>query len=270
MPELPEVETLRADLDREILGHSFMQAEVIQSRMTRGQGLEEIAHRIRGQVVRAIGRRGKFLLVHLSSEDTLLLHRGMSGNILLELRRDPVKEHQHMSLELDDGRFLTVYDPRGFGEIRVLDPAAVAERLALMGPEPLGPAFSAEYLARRWASRTAPLKTLLLNQSMVAGLGNIYADECLWAAELSPSRPAGAVSLAELATLRHRIQEVLSEAIECRGTTFSDAMDLYGRPGTYQHHLQVFHRAACPRCRGQIQQIRVANRGTSLCPACQR
>ena len=270
MPELPEVETLRADLQHEIAGHAVVRADVPQARMTRGQGIDEIVSRTSGQRIRSVGRRGKFLLLQLESEDTLLLHRGMSGNLFLESQADPGAKHRHLSLELDDGRLLTLYDPRGFGVIQVLDASALTGRLASLGPEPLGPEFTVAYLADRWAKRTASVKPLLLNQSTVAGLGNIYTDESLWAAELHPTRPAGTLSTEEIERLHGQIRATLSDAIEHRGTTFSDALDLYKQPGTYQYHLRIFHRPACPRCNGPIQQTQIANRGTSICPTCQR
>lgn len=269
MPELPEVETLRRDLEFEVRGQSIIRAQVHQVRMTHGQPVAYIEEGLRGQQITAIERRGKFLLVRLRSSDRLLLHRGMSGNLLLQEQSELIRPHRHLSLELNDGRFLSVYDPRGFGEIRLLTAEQAAAHSARLGPEPLGPDFTAEYLAARWARRSAPTKALLLHQGMVAGLGNIYADECLWTAKLHPARPAGELKPEELRVLQASVQAVLAEAIEFRGTTFSDALDLHGKPGAYQEELKIFHRAACPRCGSPVHQTRVAGRGTSLCPACQ-
>ncbi|MSQ24185.1 MAG: bifunctional DNA-formamidopyrimidine glycosylase/DNA-(apurinic or apyrimidinic site) lyase [Chloroflexi bacterium] len=271
MPELPEVETLRVDLEREIRGRTLRRSAVLQERMTRGQPGASIVQRLKGQRVEALNRRGKYLLIQLCSTDTLLIHRGMSGNMVLSETSELAGPHGHLVMELDDGRWLTLYDPRGFGEIRVLTSEELEGRCARMGPEPLGPGFTADYLLARWSGRTAPLKALLLDQAMVAGLGNIYSDECLWAAGLHPTRPAGSVTRAEAERLQHEVQRVLTEAIAHRGTTFSDAFDLYGKPGSHGDHLKVFHRAPgpCPRCAGPLAQTRVSNRGTSFCPTCQ-
>ena len=269
MPELPEVETLRRDLESEIGGQAIMHAQVLQERMTRGQAGPYIEERLEGQQITAFERRGKFLLLRLRSTDRLLLHRGMSGNVVIQEPWDLIRPHLHLKLELNDGRYLAVYDPRGFGEMRVLsapETEAFSERL---GPEPLGPALTSAYLARRWAGRTAPVKAMLLDQRMIAGLGNIYADECLWGARLHPLRRAGSLVSEELAVLQASIQTILAEAIEFRGTTFSDAFDLHGLPGSYQEQLKIFHRPSCPRCGGAVVQMRVAGRGTSVCPSCQ-
>lgn len=269
VPELPEVETLRRDLEREIAGRTIVRGEVFQERMIRGQTAATIGARLHGQPISAIERRGKFLFIRLGSGERLLIHRGMTGNLLLHGPSEEVRAHRHLSLDLDDDRLLTLYDPRGFGELRVLTEAETSELSARLGPEPLGPDFSSGYLAARWARRIAPVKALLLDQRTVAGLGNIYADECLWAARIHPSRPAGGLSADELMALTASVQAILAEAIEYRGTTFSDALDLHGVPGAYQDQLKVFHRAHCPRCGAPIVQLRVAGRGTSVCPRCQ-
>lgn len=269
MPELPEVETLRRDLETEIRGQAIIRAELFQERMTRGQSAASITERLDRQQIVDVERRGKFLLLRLRSSDRLLIHRGMSGNLLIQEPSDLVRPHRHLALELNDGRYLAVYDPRGFGEIRILSDTQAEELSARLGPEPLGPTFTSDYLATRWATRTAPVKSMLLDQGMIAGLGNIYADECLWAARIHPSRHAGSLQRDELAVLQASIQTVLAEAIEFRGTTFSDALDLYGFPGGYQERLKIFHRDACPRCAAPVQQLRVASRGTSICPQCQ-
>lgn len=270
MPELPEVETLRADLEREIRGCRFAEVAVAQHRMTRGQEPQTIQRRLEGQLVESIGRRGKCLLIHLGSRDTLLLHRGMSGNLYLQLPSDPIGPHQRLAIELNDGRLLTLHDPRGFGELQVLTPAELEERCARLGPEPLGPDFTPEYVSRRFAGRAAPIKALLLDQRIVAGLGNIYVDESLWAARLYPGRPAGGVNESEAALLTEQIGLVLNQAIMWRGTTFSAARDLYRRDGNHGDRLGIFHRAICPRCGNPVAQTRIAGRGTSYCPVCQR
>jgi formamidopyrimidine-DNA glycosylase len=269
--ELPEVETMRRDLEREIVGCGIERAVVAQTRMLGVQDPEDLRHRLEGQGVARVDRRGKFLLIELASGDTLLLHRGMTGNIFLRDPADPPDSHLHLALTLGDGRELRLCDHRGFGEIRMLDPAGVAALDARLGPEPLGPNFTAEYLADQFARRTALVKALLLNQAIVAGLGNIYVDEALWAARVHPARRANTLTRCESEAIHAAIVQVVGDSIPRRGTTFSDYKDLYGRPGGNAAFLQIFHRAGqpCLRCGEPVCLIRAAGRGSSICPRCQ-
>jgi formamidopyrimidine-DNA glycosylase len=271
MAELPEVETMRIDLEREIVGCRIDRALVIQTRMLIGQDADELQRRVEGQSIVAVGRRGKFLLVALEGGDTLILHRGMTGNLLLRDPHDPADSHLHLAITLGDGRQLRLCDHRGFGEIRVLDAAGVFALDQRLGPEPLGSAFTIDYLTDQLSRRTALVKALLLNQTIVAGLGNIYADEALWAACVHPVRRANTLGHCEIETLHAAVVQVVGEAIPRRGTTFSDYKDLYGHPGGNAAYLQVFHRAGqpCPRCGEPIRLIRAAGRGSSICPHCQ-
>jgi formamidopyrimidine-DNA glycosylase len=269
--ELPEVETMRRDLQRELAGRRVERAVVAQTRMLGGQDPEELRRRLEGRIVGDVARRGKFLLLSLDSGDVLLVHRGMTGNLFLKRPGDPPDAHLHLAAVLDDGRELRVCDHRGFGEVRVIS-AEQAEALSQrLGPEPLGPEFTAEYLAAQLARRTALIKALLLNQSIVAGLGNIYVDEALWAAKIHPERRANTLCSSEVEALQAAIVRVIGESIERRGTTFSDYKDLYGQPGGNSRHLHVFHRvnAPCPRCGTPIQMVRAAGRGSSVCLVCQ-
>lgn len=247
--------------------------------MRRPQAPEDMRARLEGRRLAAVSRRGKYLLIDLEDDDpgqeepsgVLLMHRGMSGNVLLRRPEDPPERHLHLVLQLENGRELRVSDPRGFGELRVLSPAECQECSLRLGPEPLGPDFNPLYLEDRLAGRSAPIKMLLLNQSIVAGLGNIYTDEALWAARLHPARRAFSLQTEELARLHGAIVEVLTDAIELGGTTFSSALDLYGQPGRYGSQLKVFHRAPgpCPRCSAPLRQMRLSNRGSTFCPQCQ-
>lgn len=271
MAELPEVETMRRDLEREVVGRRVVCADVAQTRMMGLQTAEELRQRAEGGTFRSISRRGKYLLLHLDGDDTLLIHRGMTGNFLLRDPGQPLDPHVHLALTLDDGRQLRLCDARGFGEVRVLASDDVRVLHRRLGPEPLEPDFSFDYLVAQFGRRTALTKALLLNQHLVAGLGNIYVDESLWAAAIHPARRAHTLRAEEIAALRGAIVDVLNEAIERRGTTFSDYKDLYGLPGGNGAHLRIFHRAGqpCHRCGTVIQIIRAAGRGSSICPECQ-
>jgi len=271
MAELPEVETMRRDLEREVAGRRIVSTRIAQTRMLGGQSPEELTRRTDGVIIRAVSRRGKFLLLHLAPSDTLLVHRGMTGNLFLRDPSDVEDAHLHVGLTLDDGREVRVCDHRGFGEVRVLAEAEVDALRARLGPEPLRPEFTADYLTGQLARRTALVKALLLNQNLVAGLGNIYVDEALWTARIHPARRANTLGPIHVGALHAAIVDVLSESVVRRGTTFSDYKDLYGRPGGHSSFLRVFHRYGepCLRCHAPIQRIVAAGRGSSICPVCQ-
>ena len=276
MPELPEVETLRQDLAGTVLGARLRRVELFQSRMLRGQDPAAIPERLTGGLIQAIGRRGKYLLIHTSQATTLLIHRGMSGNVLLRNESDPIERHLHLLLDLDDGRQLRVVDPRGFGEIKALTDEEITIKFESLGLEPFEPEFCSSYLTRRLTGRHAPIKMLLMGQQIVAGLGNIYSDESLWLAGIHPKREGGSLRRNELSRLHDGVISSLQDAIEHRGTTFDGAvLDLYGQPGG--HRPSVFmprhdpkQTYPCLRCGAPLQRLRLSNRGTTFCSICQR
>lgn len=227
--------------------------------------------RAEGRTIWGVGRRGKYLLMELSGGESLLVHLGMTGRLALADPADAPERHLYLALRLDDGREVRLSDPRGFGEARLVAAAELDELGRRLGPEPLGPEFTVEHLERELHRRTALVKGLLLNQAILAGLGNIYADEALWRAVVHPARRANALARDEIAALHGAIVRVLQEALPRRGTSFRDFRDVYGVPGVNRDHLQVYGRAGqpCPRCAHPIQVIRVAGRGSSICPSCQ-
>ena len=263
---------MRRDLEIEVLGRRICSARVAQTRMLGRQAPEELVRRAEGRTIASIIRRGKFLFLRLDSPDALLIHRGMTGNLLLRVPSDPPERHLHLALTLDDGRELWLCDHRGFGEVRVLSEVEVEALDRRLGPEPLGDGFTFYYLAGQCARRTALIKALLLNQAIVAGLGNICVDEALWEARVHPARRANTLRSTEVEALRSGVVRFLEASIVRRGTTFSDYKDLYGQPGGNSSYLQVFHRVGqpCLRCGQPIGFIRAAGRGSSICPACQR
>ncbi|HEY3118428.1 MAG TPA: bifunctional DNA-formamidopyrimidine glycosylase/DNA-(apurinic or apyrimidinic site) lyase [Chloroflexota bacterium] len=275
MPELPEVETLRQDLAGVVLGARLERVELFQTRMLRGQDPTAIPERLSGGLIHSIGRRGKYLLMHTDRGTTLLIHRGMSGNVLLRDQGDPIERHLHLLLELDDGRQLRVVDPRGFGEIKALTDQELTIKFATLGVEPFGPEFCPGHLRERLAGRRAPVKMLLMGQQIVAGLGNIYSDESLWMAGIHPKREGGSLGPHELSRLHEGVVSSLQDAIIHRGTTFDGAvLDLYGQPGG--HHPQVFQPRhdpkqtyPCARCGSALQRLRLSNRGSTFCSKCQ-
>ena len=290
MPELPEVETMRRDLEREILGRRIERARVTQRPMIKptvdttgrdvlriweartgyGDRATDLALRLDEQRITSVGRRGKYLLLDLDSGETLMIHLGMSGRLWLTSPEAEQEKHLFLTLALDDGRELRLTDARGFGEARVFTPDERAALERRLGPEPLAAEFTAGYLADQLARRKALIKPLLLNQTIVAGLGNIYVDESLWGARIHPLRRANTLARPEAHTLHDAIVEVIDAAVERRGTTFSDFRDLAGDPGLNGQYLWAYHRGECRRCGAPIEMTRVGGRGTSFCPACQR
>jgi formamidopyrimidine-DNA glycosylase len=274
MPELPEVETMVRDLRPRVRGLTIQsvradwEGEVIWPRF------DEFKRRLEGQTITGIRRRGKYAIFELASGDLLAVHRGMSGSLLHRRRDDAEDPYVRVVFSLDDETELRLRDPRKFGKVFLL--AASGEDgpapWATMGPEPLNADFTADVLAARLLNRRALLKPLLLNQQIVAGLGNIYVDEAMYRARLHPERRANTLTLAEIRRLHGAIVDVLQAAVRSRGTTFSSYADVEGRAGGYQQNLDVFRRngASCPACGTPIIRLVVGCRGTHVCPACQK
>lgn len=274
MPELPEVETTARGLRERVLGRTIVGVGSLDwPRMAPNATLDTLASTAVGRTIESVTRRGKYVVVGLSGDAFLVLHRKMSGNLVLRTVDIPTVLHTHLTVTLDDGWRLDFVDPRKFGRIYLflgrdaLD-AFLDERL---GPEPLE--IARREFSRRLDQRRGRLKSLLLDQGFLAGIGNLYADEILWASRLHPERSVESLTPRERGRLHQAIQRVLTDAIERRGTSFSDYVDASGEPGTNQQFLQVYGRAgqpcARPRCGRPIVRQVVAQRGTWLCPTCQ-
>ena len=241
--------------------------EILDPRLTRPYDLFEIAEELEGDRVVSVERRGKYLLVRLESGLGLLVHLRMTGSFGFT----PVT-HERAVLELDDGSRLVYRDVRRFGTWLVLEDGELEPYLATKnGPEPLGRRFTKEWLAQQLVRRKAALKAVLLDQRVVAGLGNIYADEALWRARVSPLRPANDLTEDETARLTRAIRAVLRTGIERQGSTLRDYAAPDGESGSMQEEFRVYGRDGepCPRCRTTITKTRVGGRGTWFCPRCQ-
>ncbi len=267
MPELPEVETIRAQLAPRLAGRTLARVEILDPRLTRPFDLFEIAEELEGDRVVAVERRGKYLLLRLESGLALLVHLRMTGGFGFA-----PTTHERAVIELDDGTRLAYRDVRRFGTWLVLEGAELEPYLATKnGPEPLGRRFTSRWLDAQLARRRAPLKAVLLDQRVVAGLGNIYADEALWRARLSPLRPANELEPEETRRLVRAIRAALATGIERQGSTLSTYVTPDGSTGSMQEEFRVYGREGepCPRCGRPIAKTRVGGRGTWYCPHCQ-
>jgi formamidopyrimidine-DNA glycosylase len=271
MPELPEVETVRRALGRLVDGRSIVAVPWLEPRLVRdGTPVERIRALLVGQETAGVGRRGKFLIWRFRSGGRLVMHLGMSGRLVAGVPPETAwLPHTHLVVDLSDGRQVRLTDPRRFGRVAWRGPGA---GLGLnLGPEPLSPRYRAADLGEALAGRRAPVKALLLDQRLVAGVGNIYADEALFRARIHPLTPAGRLDDAAVRRLHRALRSVMREAISWRGTTFRDFRDATGHAGDFGRRLRVYARTGCPcpRCRTPVAQIRVAGRSSHFCPRCQ-
>jgi formamidopyrimidine-DNA glycosylase len=265
MPELPEVETIRNELSPHIIGHTVTGITLFDDRIVRQPPVEEFNSRIIGQTITGVGRRGKYLFFSLTGGQTLVVHLKMTGSLWLM----PPDRFVRAAIHLDGGVKIYFRDPRKFGVMWLVeDKNSVADRL---GPEPLEDDFTAKTLAEALAKRTAPIKALLCDQNVIAGIGNMYADEALFLAKIHPMRAGGSLSKAEIERLHNAIRQVLAAAIGDKGAS----VDTYFRPdgqiGTAHFQFRVAHRRgeSCPICGTPLERITVRNRGSYFCPRCQ-
>jgi len=273
VPELPEVETVKAQLAPVLTGRKFVSVDILDERLTRPFDPRQVAAQLEDHRVTAVDRRGKYVVVRFESGLVLLVHLRMTGSFLVAPRGElPEDPHRRAVVSLDDGSDVAYRDVRRFGTWLVIEEDELADYLGLrLGEEPLGTAFTTKQLARRLSGRRAPVKAALLDQRAVAGLGNIYADEALWYAGITPLRPAGTLADEEIAAVRRGIRRALRVGIARQGATLSDYRTPNGGRGSMQDEFKVYGRAGepCPRCGTPIAKTRIAGRGTSYCPACQ-
>ncbi len=287
MPELPEVETVRRGLAPAMEGARFAQVEV-RRRDLRWPLPKDFAKRLEGQTVSGLGRRAKYLTADLSSGEVLLMHLGMSGSFRVgkdsvpgryHHERSKNKAHDHVVFHMSNGEVVTFNDPRRFGSMKLVKRAQIHDEplLRSLGPEPLGNEFDACMLAQACAGKKTSLKAALLDQRVVAGLGNIYVCEALYRAKLSPKRQASTIAgrngkpNARATVLVDAIRAVLKDAIEAGGSSLRDHRRADGSLGDFQHSFRVYDREGepCPYCKGKIKRIAQNGRSTFYCPSCQ-
>ena len=272
MPELPEVETIRAGLEGRVTGARIVKVELLWAGCVATPSAEELAAELPGRTIERAGRRGKFLVLDLDAGAALTVHLRMTGRLRIARDGEARGAHLRAAITLDRGDELWFEDQRKFGRLYFTrDRDELAAVLSKLGPEPLEASFTRPALSKLLTGRRAQLKPLLLNQGFIAGMGNIYVDEALFRARLHPLRRSDSLSAAEAGRLHEAIVHALRQGIANRGTTLSDYRDASGARGTNRERLQVFRREGkpCPRCGTSIEKIRVAQRGTHLCSTCQ-
>ena|ERR1700722_5314853 len=281
MPELPEVETVARGLQKTVLGRKILSVSLGKTDFIDDPAALEL--HLPGRRIDAVERYGKFMLVRLSHLENakanapgaeaepaaLLVHLGMTGNIASYAATQPQEKHTHVLMPLDDGRELRYTDPRRFGRLAYLSGDAIPAELQRFGADPL--LVTADDFLARIHTRHSRIKSLLLDQSVLRGVGNIYADESLWRAKIHPAKIAASVPKAQLAALRRGLQDILKKAIVLRGSTIADFQDGDGEPGEYQKHHRAYGREGhkCQRCGTIIRRTIVAGRSSYYCPKCQ-
>lgn len=273
MPELPEVEHVARSLQAQIAGRRIVAVTRLDwERMVETPSVAEFLEQIQGRAVQSVGRRAKWIVLTLDGGWTLALHLRMSGYITVHGPEAMPDVYTHLVLLLDDERQVFFHDTRKFGRARLLDAAGLATLDAAHGAEPLTDDFTPDLLAALLRSRKRQLKPLLLDQRVIAGLGNIYVDEALWRAQLHPLRASDSLNDDEVARLHSGVRLALLEGLNHGGSTLRDYRNSFGAAGENQHHFNVYDREGtpCPRCGTTIEKIVVGQRGTHLCPFCQR
>ena len=270
MPELPEVETVKNELLPLVVGRRITGFTLAWEEIVKEPSVDEFCSRIIGQEITAITRRGKYLFFHLSNQGFLLIHLKMTGSLIVS--QDPPEPFKFVRavIHLDNSTSIYFRDPRKFGMMRFIkDTADIRSKL---GPEPLEESFTPQLLAERLANRTAPIKAVLLDQKFIAGIGNMYADEVLYAARINPWRPGGSLTRPEIKRIHHEIRRILWAAIENKGASVDTYFRHDGSEGSAHYEFKVAHGLGgktCSVCDGPIERVVVRNRGSYFCPRCQ-
>ncbi|MDR0869121.1 MAG: bifunctional DNA-formamidopyrimidine glycosylase/DNA-(apurinic or apyrimidinic site) lyase [Planctomycetota bacterium] len=272
MPELPEVETITRALRRAVVGRILTRFYGYAEKLRQPLDAATINRSAKNRSIVAVARRAKFIVLTLDNGAAVVIHLGMTGSLRIDKKAEPRRAHDHAVFALDNGEKLVYNDPRKFGLIKFC--ATDAELKALLGKlavEPLSAPFTPAYLAAKNARAATPIKTQIMKQEIVVGVGNIYASEALHRAGIAPERPAKSLSAAETAAVVAAIKEVLKESIKHGGTTISDYRQLSGREGNFTRRLRVYDRAGldCRHCGGKIRKITQAGRSTYFCEKCQ-
>ncbi len=278
MPELPEIEIIKRDLGPLVAGRKIVKVKIIPDpggirALRRYPSQQKFSRRVKGSIIKEVKRRAKYLLFPLSTGDSLIIHLGMSGQLLYRGQTGRLEKFTRLIFKLDNGHELRFVDPRKFGEIYLysvkkgdteIEPSA-------LGPEPLGKGFTTASLRSILKGRGRPIKALLMDQRQISGIGNIYSDEILFMAGIHPLRPASFLGEEEIKHLYQAIREILTKAIKYRGTSVRDYRNGFGNSGGFQSRLMVYQRGAerCLRCQGIVRSLKIQGRTCCFCPRCQ-
>ena len=270
MPELPEVETIRRSLLPRVTGRKIEQVEVRERRLRRPIAAD-FEQRLAGRRIEDIARRGKYLLFALDAGEWLVVHLGMSGSLEVKPAADGTAPHDHVTLHLDRGGVVVFNDPRRFGLMHIVDAAGLA-RATNTGPDPIAEEWSGERLHALVRGRQRPIKNILMDQTLIAGIGNIYANEILHLARIRPRRRGHTLRRREVDALVGAMRTVLLDAVRLGGSSISDFRDGDGKPGYFQLHFRVYDRDGqpCHNCGTAIRRIVLVGRSSFYCPVCQR
>lgn len=269
MPELPEVETVRRGVSEQVLNVPIKRIDVRYSKTINGN-VDEFKNILTGQKIIKIDRRGKYLLFRFSNNYTMISHLRMEGKYLVESHTEPIEKHSHVIFELADGRDLRYNDTRKFGRMQVVktDDETLLPGIKKLGPEPLSADFTVDDFYQRLQKKKKMIKPALLDQTVVAGLGNIYVDEVLWMSKIHPQTPANHLTKTEVRELHDNIIKELKLSIEAQGTTVFTFKTAFNHAGEFQKQLHVYRKTGepCERCQTPIERIVVGQRGTHICP----
>lgn len=272
MPELPEVETVRRGLTELVAGSQIRTVDVLYPKMI-NLPPEDFTNALKNQIIKKIDRRGKYLFIRINNGLTIVSHLRMEGKYDVEPEGTPLSKHTHIVFHLTDGRQLRYNDTRKFGRMNLVDTGheLTVAGLKTIGPEPTERDLTLDYMRKIFGKSKKLVKPFLLDQSNIAGLGNIYADEVLWLSKINPKQPVNTLSVVELKLLRKSIIDEIKGAIDGHGTTVHSYSNAYGEAGNFQNHLNVYGRQGepCLRCGTPIEKIKLAQRGTHFCPNCQ-
>ncbi len=274
MPELPEVEVIRRGLIPHLVGCTIKQVVISNRKLRLPVPRAQLKNLVQGSRVESVDRRAKYLLVNMSSRALMVLHLGMTGRLALFANGTPRVRHDHLRFVLDSGMELRFNDVRRFGSIQVVAPKETgrSEIFAGLGMEPLGPDFSSNYVLKKAKGKLRPIKNFLMDSRVVVGIGNIYANEILFAAGIKPTRGVGSLGKRAWEKVVVACRQVLERAIACGGTTISDYVNSSSKAGYFQCELKVYGRNGekCQSCGSKINRLVLAGRATFFCPTCQK
>lgn len=272
MPELPEVETIRRELEEKISSEKIKEVIINLAKPIKTPQAPEFKKKLTGKKIKGAKRHGKFIILEIEEGDFLLIHLKLTGQLIIEKSEAPVEKHAHIIFRFNSGKDLRFIDLRRFGTMHLVDKLEKVKAYQELGPEPLEPSFSPEKLKEIIGNRPTKIKQLLMDQTRIAGIGNIYAAESLFRARISPLRPAKTLKDNEIKKLHQEIQQVLKEAIKYKGSSVDEYVTTEGKEGEYKDKLLIYglDKTTCPVCKGKVKTIRLGGRGTNYCPRCQK